>query len=71
MLSNFGYLLDIAKRMYLKQPLNITKIKQLGSRKSGKTFSDIEFLGILLMLENINIFNCKIKKDTYIKIKLC
>ncbi len=36
MLSNFGYLLDIAKRMYLKQPLNITKIKQLGSLKSGK-----------------------------------
>ncbi|WP_174480395.1 phage terminase large subunit [Spiroplasma endosymbiont of Danaus chrysippus] len=55
MLSNFGYLLDIAKKMYLKQPLNINKIKQLGSRKSGKTFSDIEFLGILLMLENINI----------------
>lgn len=55
MLANFGYLLDIAKKMYLKQPLNITKIKQLGSRKSGKTFSDIEFLGILLMLDNIKI----------------
>ncbi|WP_342276443.1 phage terminase large subunit [Spiroplasma endosymbiont of Nebria brevicollis] len=55
MLNNFGYLLDIAKRMYLKQSLNITKIKQLGSRKSGKTFSDIEFLGILLMLDNIKI----------------
>ncbi len=55
MLSNFGYLLDIDKGMYLKQPLNINKIKQLGSRRSGKTFSDIEFLGILVMLDNINI----------------
>ncbi len=53
--NNFGYLLDIAKRMYLKQPLNVTKIKQLGSRKSGKTFSDIEFFGILLILDNKNI----------------
>ncbi len=35
MLSNFGYLLDIDKGMYLKQPLNIFKIKQLGSRRSG------------------------------------
>ncbi len=55
MLSNFGCLLDIDKEMYLKQPLNINKIKQLGSRRSGKTFSDIEFLCIFVMLDNINI----------------
>ncbi len=60
MLSNFCYLLDIDKGMYLKQPLNINKIKQLGSRKSGKTFSDIEFLCILVMLDNINIHACLI-----------
>ncbi len=46
MLSDFGHLLDIAKRMYLKQHLNITKNKQLWGRKSGKTFSGIEFLCI-------------------------
>ena len=59
MLDNFHYLLDIAKQMYLHQELSVTKIKQLGSRKSGKTFSNMEFVLIALVLP-------KVKVHTYI-----
>lgn len=45
--SNFGYLKDLLKQMYKGQPLSITKIDMIGSRKSKKTVN-----ALLLILES-------------------
>lgn len=75
MLANFGYLNDILKQMYLKQNLTIKRIDQIGSRKSGKTFSDDEFCCKALLLNNVKVKVYKIRnmsealRDTWEQIK--
>lgn len=55
MLENYGYLNDILKQMLNFLPLKITRIDQLGSRKSGKTIQDFDFHCKAIVLPKVKV----------------
>ena len=55
MVNNFSYFYDLINLIKEKKELPLQSVYLIGSRKSGKTLSIVEFLSILLFLENARV----------------